>query len=59
MIRAVLLFSQMGIQSMVYSTVTKATYRAIRCYMTLLVIKKLLKCQKADLIITRVIPKDC
>ena len=56
---AVLLFSQTGIQTMVYSRVTKATYRTICCYTTLLVIRKLLKCQKAYLIITRVIPKDC
>ena len=54
-----LLFSQTGKQSMVYSRVTKATYWPICCYTTLLVTKKLLKCQKAYLIVTRVISKDC
>ena len=45
--------------SLVYSRVTKATYWPICCYTTLLVTKKLLKCQKAYLIVTRVISKDC
>ena len=41
-----LLFSQMGVQSMVYSRVTKATYWPICCYTTLLVTKEYVSVKK-------------